>query len=96
MGIQQEKVEIIADAAKKFYEENLKKNEEKAKNECYHVKDFDMFTEMPVHYSDYKIYVEENRNDDIKKQNLFMNFRLCDDNKEENCVLSIDKEKFKF
>lgn len=93
LGVQQEKVEIIADAAKKFYEDNLKKNEEKAKNECYHVKDFDMFTEMPVHYSDYKIYVEENRNDDIKKQNLFMNFRLCDDNKEENCVLSIDKEK---
>ena len=34
-----------------------------------------------------------NRNDNIKKQNLFINFRLCDDNKEENCVLSIDKEK---
>ena len=52
-----------------------------------------MLTEMPIHYSDYKIYNEENRNDDIKKQNLFINFKLSEGDKENNCLLSIDKEK---
>lgn len=93
LKIEEEKIGILAEAQKKFYEQNIKKNEERNKEEYYHVKDFDMLTEMPIHYSDYKIYNEENRNDDIKKQNLFINFKLSEGDKENNCLLSIDKEK---
>lgn len=93
LGLNPEKVELISELEKQYYENNLNKNERKAKNDLLHVKDFDMFTEMPVHYSDYPVYDGDQENHDIKKQNVFINFKLSEGTNEFNTLVSIDKEK---
>ena len=52
-----------------------------------------MYTEMPVHYSDYKISKEEQENPDIKKQNIILNLNLSNNEKDEHKILEIDKQK---
>ena len=76
LGIEPEKVEAISNLQKQYQDINLDKNEKNVKNNSLYLKDFDMYTEMPVHYSDYKISKEEQENYDIKKQNLILNLNL--------------------
>ena len=93
LGIDHEKVGIISEIIKHGYEQNLQKNEKKNHEGICHIKDIDIFTEMPVNYSDYHIVKDDMRNIDVKKQNVYMNLTLSEDNKENNCVLRISKEK---
>ena len=93
LGVDHEKVGIIAEIIKQGYEKNLQKNEKKNHEGICHIKDIDIFTEMPVNYSDYHIVKDDARNIDVKKQNVYMNLTLSEDNKEKNCVLRISKEK---
>ena len=93
LGIEPEKVEAISNLQKQYQEINFDKNEKNVKNNTIYLKDFDMYTEMPVHYSDYKISKEEQENYDIKKQNLILNLNLSNGEKEEHKIFEIDKLK---
>ena len=93
LGIEPEKVEAISNLQKQYQDINLDKNEKNVKNNSLYLKDFDMYTEMPVHYSDYKISKEEQENYDIKKQNLILNLNLSNGEKEEHKIFEIDKLK---
>ena len=48
LGISAEKMEIICEVEKKFFETNLEKNDEDDLKQICNLKDFDMMTEMPV------------------------------------------------
>ena len=93
LGIEPEKVEAISNLQKQYQDINLDKNEKNVKNNSLYLKDFDMYIEMPVHYSDYKISKEEQENYDIKKQNLILNLNLSNGEKEEHKIFEIDKLK---
>ena len=93
LGIEQEKVEAISNLQKQYQDINLDKNEKNVKNNTIYLKDFDMYTEMPVHYSDYKINNEDQENPDIKKQNIILNLNLSNNEKDEHKILEIDKQK---
>ena len=93
LGIEPEKVEAISNLQKQYQDINFGKNEKDVKNNTIFLKDFDMYTEMPVHYSDYKISKEEQENYDIKKQNLILNLNLSNGEKEEHKIFEIDKLK---
>ena len=93
LGIEPEKVEAISNLQKQYQDINFDKNEKDVKNNTIYLKDFDMYTEMPVHYSDYKISKEEQENYDIKKQNLILNLNLSNGEKEEHKIFEIDKLK---
>ncbi|MCQ2820117.1 MAG: hypothetical protein MJ252_22860 [archaeon] len=93
LGISPEKIELLSEAQKKYHEKNLTKREEASKKEAKQIKHFDMFTEMPVGFTDYLINDEDKKNEDIKKQKVFFNFRLSEDENEENVVMEISKEK---
>ena len=93
LGIEQEKVEAISNLQKQYQEINFDKNEKNVKNNTIYLKDFDMYTEMPVHYSDYKINNEDQENPDIKKQNIILNLNLSNNEKDEHKILEIDKQK---
>lgn len=94
LGISQEKIDIISEVFKKYYEINLEKNENFNKKNDLYLKDFDMFTEMPCHFSDYNLFKNDEKNEDIKKQNLFINLRLTEGNKNDtNQIIAFDKNK---
>ena len=93
LGIEQEKVEAISNLQKQYQEINFDKNEKNVKNNTIYLKDFDMYTEMPIHYSDYKINNEDQENPDIKKQNIILNLNLSNNEKDEHKILEIDKQK---
>ena len=93
LGIEQEKVEAISNLQKQYQEINFDKNEKNVKNNTIYLKDFDMYTEMPVHYSDYKINNDDQENPDIKKQNIILNLNLSNNEKDEHKILEIDKQK---
>ena len=93
LGIAPEKMEIICDVEKKYFETNLEKNEEDDKKQICTLKDFDMLTEMPVFDTDYQATVDEEKNYDFKKQNLIINLRLNKDGKDKREVIQVDKTK---
>ncbi len=93
LGIEPEKVEAISNLQKQYQDINFGKNEKDVKNNTIFLKDFDMYTEMPVHYSDYKINDEDQENPDIKKQNLIINLNLSNGEKDEHKIFEIDKQK---
>ena len=93
LGIAPEKMEIICDVEKKYFENNLEKNEEDDKKQISTLKDFDMLTEMPVFDTDYKAVVDEEKNYDFKKQNLIINLRLNKDGKDKREIIQVDKTK---
>ena len=93
LGIEPEKVEAISNLQKQYQDINFGKNEKDVKNNTIFLKDFDMYTEMPVHYSDYKINNEDQENPDIKKQNIILNLNLSNNEKDEHKILEIDKQK---
>ena len=93
LGINPEKMEIIFEVEKKYFEENLEKNEEEEKKQICTLKDFDMMTEMPVVDTSYKANIDQEKNVDFKKQQLFINLRLNKDGKDKREVIQVDKTK---
>ena len=93
LGISPEKMEIICEVEKKYFENNLEKNEEDDKKQISTLKDFDMLTEMPVFDTDYRAIVDEEKNYDFKKQNLIINLRLNKDGKDKREIIQVDKTK---
>ena len=93
LGFSPEKMEIICEAEKKYFEENLEKNEEEEKKQIYTLKDFDMMTQMPVVDTSYRAMIDEENNIDFKKQKLMINLRLNKDGKDRREVIQVDKTK---
>ena len=93
LGINPEKMEIIFEVEKKYFEENLEKNEEEEKKQICTLKDFDMMTEMPVVDTSYTANIDQEKNVDFKKQQLFINLRLNKDGKDKREVIQVDKTK---
>ena len=93
LGISPEKMEIICEAEKKYFELNLEKNEDEDKNHIMTLKDFDMLTEMPVVDTQYKTMVDGDKNEDFKKQKLFINLRLNKNGEDMREVIQVDKNK---
>ena len=93
LGINPEKMEIICEVEKKYFENNLEKNEDDDKKHICTLKDFDMMTEMPVVDTRYRIMNDEEKNTDFKKQKLFINLRLNKDGKDKREVIQVDKTK---
>ena len=86
-------MEIICEVEKKYFENNLEKNEDDDKKHICTLKDFDMMTEMPVVDTRYRIMNDEEKNTDFKKQKLFINLRLNKDGKDKREVIQVDKTK---
>ena len=93
LGVAPDKMEIICEIEKKFFELNLEKNEEEDKKQILTLKDFDMITEMPVVDTNYKSMVDGEKNDDFKKQQLLINLRLNKNGEDKREVIQVDKTK---
>ena len=93
LGISPEKMEIICEAEKKYFEVNLEKNEDEDKNQIMTLKDFDMITEMPVVDTQYNTMVDDDKNEDFKKQNVLINLRLNKNGEDKREVIQVDKKK---
>jgi len=93
LGLSEEKILILYETQKKYFEENLLKNEEDEKNTILTLKDFDMITEMPVGDTQYKTMVDGENNYDFKKQKLFINLRLNKDGEDHRKIIQVDKNK---
>ena len=93
LGFTPEKMEILCEIEKKYFELNLEKNEEENKKEISTLKDFDMITEMPVVDTKYKAIVDGDPNNDFKKQKLLINLRLNKNGEDKREVIQVDKTK---
>ena len=93
LGINPDKMELICEVEKKYFEENLEKNEEEDKKQICILKDFDMMTEMPVVDSNYMGMMDGEKNVDFKKQKLLINLRLNKEGKDKREVIQVDKTK---
>ncbi len=93
LGMSPEKMEILCEIEKQYFDANLEKNEEEDKNQILTLKDFDMITEMPVVDTQYNTMVDGEKNEDFKKQKLFINLRLNKDGQDKREVIQVDKTK---
>jgi len=93
LGFAPEKIEILSEIGKKYFELNLEKNENEDKKQILTLKDFDMLTEMPVVDTKYNSMVDNEKNEDFKKQKLLINLRLNKDGEDKREVIQVDKTK---
>ena len=93
LGLTPEKMEIISEMEKQYFELNLEKNDNEEKNQILTLKDFDMLTEMPVVDTKYNTMVDGEKNEDFKKQKLYINLRLNKNGKDKREVIQVDKTK---
>ena len=93
LGLTPEKMELISEMEKKYFELNLEKNDNQDKNQILTLKDFDMLTEMPVVDTKYYTMIDGEKNEDFKKQKLYINLRLNKDGKDKREVIQVDKTK---
>ncbi len=93
LGFTPEKMEILCEIEKKYFEKNLEKNEEEDKNQILTLKDFDMLTEMPIVDTKYNTKVDGEENKDFKKQKLILNLRLNKNGEDKREVIQVDKNK---
>ena len=93
LGFSPEKMELFCEVQKSFFDANLETNEKEAKNQIYTLKDFEMMTEMPVVDSKYRVMVDDEKNEDIKKQKLLINMRLTKGNENNREVIQVDKNQ---
>lgn len=93
LGISANKIEIMSEVGKKYFDKNLEKNENDSKDKILTLKDFDMLTEMPVSDSHYELNKDDTKNDDFKKQKLLLNLRLTQHNQDYRQVIQVDKDK---
>ena len=92
-GIAPDKMELICEVEKNFFEKNLEINENDDKNQILTLKDFDMMTEMPVVDTNYKSIVDGEKNEDFKRQQLLINLRLNKNGEDKREVIQVDKTK---
>jgi hypothetical protein len=95
IGLNEDKIDLIIEIQRGFFDKNVKKNEINEKKKEVIVKDFEVRTEMPVWNSNYKIK-EETLNEDLKKQKILIKFTTkhahSDDNIPlQNFVLEMNK-----
>ena len=93
LGISPEKMEILCEIEKRYFELNLEKNENEDKKQIMNLKDFDMITEMPVVDTKYNSMIDGEKNEDFKKQQLLINLRLNKDGEDKREVIQVDKTK---
>ena len=93
LGFSPEKMELFCEVQKNYFDANLETNEKEAKNQIYTLKDFEMMTEMPVVDSKYRVMVDDEKNEDIKKQKLLINMRLTKGNENNREVIQVDKNQ---
>ena len=93
LGISPEKMEILCEIEKKYFDLNLEKNENEDKKQILTLKDFDMLTEMPVVDTKYNTVVDGEKNQDLKKQNILLNLRLNKNGEDKREVIQIEKTK---
>ena len=86
-------MELFCEVQKNYFDSNLETNEKEAKNQIYTLKDFEMMTEMPVVDSKYRVMVDDEKNEDIKKQKLLINMRLTKGNENNREVIQVDKNQ---
>ena len=93
LGFTPEKMEILSEVEKKYFDLNLEKNENEDKTQILTLKDFDMLTEMPVVDTKYNAMVDGEKNEDLKKQKLLINLRLNKNGEDKREVIQVDKTK---
>ena len=93
LGLSPEKMEILCEVEKKYFEKNLENNENEDKKNILTLKDFDMMTEMPVVDTKYNTMVDGEKNVDFKKQKLLINLRLNRNGEDKREVIQVDKTK---
>ena len=93
LGLAPDKMEIICEVEKKYFDLNLEKNEDEDKKQILTLKDFDMITEMPVVDTNYKSMVDGEKNEDFKRQKLLINLRLNKNGEDKREVIQVDKTK---
>ena len=93
LGFSPEKMEILCEVEKKYFDLNLEKNENEDKIQISTLKDFDMLTEMPVVDTKYNTMVDGEKNEDFKKQKLLINLRLNKNGEDKREVIQVDKTK---
>ena len=93
LGISPEKMELLCEVEKQYFELNLEKNENDDKKHILNLKDFDMITEMPVVDTKYDSMVDGEKNEDFKKQKLLINLRLNQNGEDKREVIQVDKTK---
>ena len=93
LGLSPEKMEILCEIEKRYFELNLEKNENEDKKQIMNLKDFDMITEMPVVDTKYNSMIDGEKNEDFKKQQLLINLRLNKDGEDKREVIQVDKTK---
>ena len=93
LGLSPEKMEILCEVEKKYFEKNLENNENEDKKNILTLKDFDMMTEMPVVDTKYNTMVDGDKNVDFKKQKLLINLRLNRNGEDKREVIQVDKTK---
>ena len=69
LGLSPEKMEILCEIEKRYFELNLEKNENEDKKQIMNLKDFDMITEMPVVDTKYNSMIDGEKNEDFKSNN---------------------------
>ena len=93
LGLSPEKMELLCEVEKRYFELNLEKNENEDKKQVMTLKDFDMITEMPVVDTQYNSMVDGEKNEDFKKQKLLINLRLNKNGEDKREVIQVDKTK---
>ena len=93
LGLSPEKMELLCEVEKRYFELNLEKNENDDKKQVMTLKDFDMITEMPVVDTQYNSMVDGEKNEDFKKQKLLINLRLNKNGEDKREVIQVDKTK---
>ena len=93
LGLSPEKMELLCEVEKRYFELNLEKNENDDKKHILNLKDFDMITEMPVVDTKYDSMVDGEKNEDFKKQKLLINLRLNQNGEDKREVIQVDKTK---
>jgi hypothetical protein len=78
INLEESKIEVLIEVQKNYFEkiaEQMKKNGE---SQNLKVRDFQVTTNMPVYTSNYKLKQDgfPSLNEDLKKQNLLINFQL--------------------
>ena len=93
LGLSPEKMELLCEVEKRYFELNLEKNENDDKKQVMTLKDFDMITEMPVVDTQYNSMIDGEKNEDFKKQKLLINLRLNKNGEDKREVIQVDKTK---
>ena len=91
LGLKQEKVEILCEIVKVDLE-NLNEKLKTSEFTSY-LKDFEIKTEMPVLFTNYKVLNEETQNQDYKKQSIDINLIINENNENKEIFFEMNKSQ---